>query len=153
MPVVVGKITTGRSFTISRVTITRDSELGYTAGDSTGFELQINENPYACQAICDDLLSELAGIDSAPFSVTSAYYDPAAELGDWIIVGEQVHSVLYMETVTLGLSFRASASAPGKDELDSEYPHLTEIQKLKQEDERLSRRAPCAAAAGRDTIG
>jgi len=137
VPVVVGKITTGRSFTISRVTITRDSELGYTAGDSTGFELQINENPYACQAICDDLLSELAGIDYAPFSVTSAYYDPAAELGDWIIVGEQVRSVLYMETVTLGLSFRASASAPGKDELDSEYPHLTEIQKLKQEDERL----------------
>lgn len=152
VPVVIGSITTARQYAISRVTMTVDSELGYTAGDSTGYELEINDNPYSCQAICDDLLTDLSGIIYAPFSISGACYDPMAELGDWIIAGDKVRGVLCAETVTLDINYRAEASAPGEDELNSEYPYLTEIQKLHNEDERLQRYTDAAKVEINSTI-
>lgn len=152
VPVVIGSITTARQYTISRVTMTVDTELGYTAGDSTGYELQINDNPYSCQAICDDLLSELSGISYAPFNISGACYDPMAELGDWIIVGDKVRGVLCAETATFDINYRVEASAPGEDELNSEYPYLTEIQKLHNEDERLQKYTDAAKVEIRSTI-
>lgn len=139
VPVVIGSIDTGKAFTITRVTVARDQDLGYTGGDDTSFELRIEENPYASQAVCDDLLAWLAGVEYAPYTVEGACYDPAAELGDWVVVGDRVRSVLYVETVTLNVCFRANISAPGNDELESEYPYLTSIEKLKQADERLQK--------------
>lgn len=137
VPVVIGKITTGKSMTISRVTIARDDTLGYTLGDDTGVELRSSNNPYANQAVCDDLYADLNGVVYAPFAITNACYDPCTELGDWILVGEQVRSVIYKQTLTFGTDFRVDASAPGKDETSSEYPYLTEIEKLQLEDESL----------------
>lgn len=140
VPVVIGKITTAKSITINRVTLARDEELGYTIADdedSTGVELRIESNPYACQAICEDLYAALHGLEYRPFTITQACYDPCAELGDWILVGDQVRSVICTQRVTLGVDFRADVTAPGKDETGSEYPYLTAIQRLQQEDERL----------------
>lgn len=137
VPVVIDKITTGKSMTISRVTIARDDTLGYTLGDDTGVELRSSNNPYANQAVCDDLYAALNGVVYAPFAITNACYDPCTELGDWILVGEQVRGVLYKQTLTFGTDFRADASAPGKDETSSEYPYLTEIEKLQLADESL----------------
>lgn len=137
VPVVIGKITTAKRMKISRVTLARDEALGYTLGDDTGIEVRIESNPYACQAICDDLYAALNGIEYAPFTITKACYDPCTELGDWIIVGSEVRSTLYSQKITLGTDFRADAAAPGKDETSTEYPYLTEIQKLHKEDERL----------------
>lgn len=137
VPIVTGKITTARRMTISRVTLARDNTLGYTLGDDTGIEIRIESNPYACQAICDDLYASLKDVEYAPFTITKSCYDPCAELGDWIIVGDKVRSTLYSQKITLGTDFRADAAAPGKDETGTEYPYLTEIQKLHREDERL----------------
>lgn len=137
VPIVTGKITTAKRMKISRVTLARDNTLGYTLGDDTGIEVRIESNPYACQAICDDLYASLKGVEYAPFTITKACYDPCAELGDWIIVGDKVRSTLYSQKITLGTDFRADAAAPGKDETGTEYPYLTEIQKLHREDERL----------------
>lgn len=137
VPVVIGGIETGRMIAIKRVTIARDSEMGYTAGDDTGEELRIMDNPYASQAICNDLYSVLRNVEYAPFSITDSCYDPCAELGDWIIVGDKVASAIYKQTLTFGNSFRANVSAPGSDEQESEYPFLTEYEKLKQADDQL----------------
>ena len=139
VPVVTGKITTGKAMTISRVTIARDENLGYTKGDDTGAELRIENNPCACQAICDDLYAVLNGTIYAPFSATSACYDPCTELGDWVLIGDQIRSVIYKQTFTLGTSFRADLEAPYKEETDDEYPYLTEIEKLQLQDERLKK--------------
>lgn len=139
VPVVVGKITTGKTLTVSRVTVARDENLGYTGGDDSGFELSIEDNPCASQAVCDDLLEELSGMIYAPYTVEQACYDPAAELGDWLIVGDQVRSVLYAETVRLDVVMRSNLEAPGKDELDSEYPYLSSIEKLNKNAERLEK--------------
>lgn len=139
VPVVVGKITTAKAMTISRVTIACDEDLGYTLGDSTGFELRIEENPYACQAICDDLYAAMKGMVYAPFTAQTACYDPCTELGDWLYIGDKVRSVLYAESATLNINFRVNASAPGKDEMGSEYPYLGTIQRLQKADERLEK--------------
>ena len=139
VPVVIDKITTGKSMTISRVTIARDEELGYSLGDDTGAELRINENPYANQAVCDNLYAALNGVVYSPFTISKACYDPCTELGDWMLVGDQVRSVVYKQTLTFATDFRANASAPGKDENGSEYPYLTEIEKLHQKDEQLQK--------------
>ena len=152
VPVVIGSITTARQYTISRVTMTVDSELGYTAGNNTGYELEINDNPYSCQAICDDLLTDLSGIIYAPFNISGACYDPMAELGDWIIAGDKVRGVLCSETATLDVNYRVEASAPGEDELNSEYPYLTEIEKLHREDERLQKYTDATKAEINSTI-
>lgn len=139
VPVVIDKITTGKSMTISRVTIARDEDLGYSLGDDTGAELRINENPYANQAVCDNLYAALNGVVYSPFTISKACYDPCTELGDWMLVGDQVRSVVYKQTLTFATDFRANASAPGKDENGSEYPYLTEIEKLHQKDEQLQK--------------
>lgn len=139
VPVVIDKITTGKSMIISRVTIARDKELGYTEGDDTGVELRINDNPYANQAICSDLFTTLNGIIYAPFTAEGACYDPCTELGDWILIGDQVRSVLFHQTTTLGIDFRSTIAAPGKDETSDEYPYLTEIEKLHIKDEQLQK--------------
>lgn len=137
VPVVVGKIETSKAFTVTRLVLTRDRELGYALGDDTGYTLMIESNPYACQAICDDLFAELNGLEYYPFSITSACYDPATELGDWMLVGDKVRSVLYSESTTLNVDFRVNASAPGKDEVGSEYPYLTKIERIQKETEEL----------------
>ena len=139
VPVVVGKIATSKPFKISRVILARDNDLGYTLGDDSGYTLSIESNPYACQAICDDLYAELGGMDYSPYTITSACYDPATELGDWILVGDKVRSVLYSENATLNIDFRSNISAPGKDEVGSEYPYLSTIQRLQHETEQLKK--------------
>lgn len=137
VPVVIDKITTSKRTKISRVTLTGDGNRSYTLGDDSGTEIRIESNPYVCQAICNDLYAALNGIEYAPFTISKACYDPCAELGDWILVGDEVRSVIYSQKITLGTDFRADASAPGKDETSSEYPYLTEVQKLRRGDERL----------------
>ena len=131
VPVIVGDVTTARTLTISRVTMFVDSETGYTSGDDTGYELMIQDNPYATQGLCDALLADVAGIEYAPFTMTGACFDPAAELGDWIIAGDLVRSVLYIEEQHLDLNYRVDASAPGEDELDTEYPYKTATRRTK----------------------
>lgn len=137
IPVVIGAITTGNTVTISRVSITRDESLGYTKGDDTGAELLIENNPYASQDICDNICSDLSGISYTPFTATNACFDPCLELGDTVVIGDHVTAVLFKQTVTLGVSFRADLSTPSKDETEDEYPYLTEIEKLNLKAERL----------------
>lgn len=137
VPMVIDKITTGRSMTISRVTLARDKDVGYTEGDDTGVELRIDNNPYASHAICIDLYEKLNGVLYAPFTAVKSCFDPCAELGDWVLIGDQVRSVLCHQTITFDVDFRANIAAPSKDETSDEYPYLTEIEKLQLRDESL----------------
>ena len=139
VPVVIGKITTGHPITISRVTIDRDADLGYTCGNDTGIEIRIDDNPYACQAICDDLYTALAGLSYAPYAIQSACCDPCVEIGDTIVVGDQIRSVACAIKSSLDTDYRVDISAPGENEASSEYPYLTEIQRLHQTDTRLQK--------------
>jgi hypothetical protein len=138
VPVVTGSLKTGKPLTISRVTLGYDSEIGYTEGDDTGHELRIENNPYASRAICQDLYAWLNGMQYVPYQLDGACYDPAAEMGDWLVVGD-VSSVLFAQTATHNVNFRCNVNAPGKEEASSEYPHLTTIERLQQKDEQLQK--------------
>ena len=142
VPVVVGKATTGRAYTITRVTVTNPTitvegaqqqhGATYTAAltPDNGYNLIVPDNPYATQALCNTLLQIVGGVVYQPFDVTSACFDPATELGDWIIVGDIVRGVVYSISQTLDIAYHADVSAPGKDEIESEYPFKTATQKM-----------------------
>lgn len=138
VPVVLGEFTEANSYTVTGVTMVMDEDHVYSAGNTSGYVLTINSNPYSSQAIADDLFSALNGLTYQPFSVSGSIYNPAAELGDTVTVGD-LTSVLIGETCTYDINFRADAEAPGKDELEDEYPYPSEILRLQQSTIELKR--------------
>ena len=138
VPVVLGEFTEANSYTVTGVTMVMDEDHIYSAGNTSGYVLTINSNPYSSQAIADDLFSALNGLTYQPFSVFGSIYNPAAELGDTVTVGD-LTSVLIGETCTYDINFRADAEAPGKDELEDEYPYPSEILRLQQSTIELKR--------------
>lgn len=139
VPVVTGSISTGQAVAVTRATLAVDEDLGYTKGDSTGGEIRIEDNPYACEAICNDLYAAFDGLEYVPCAIEGACFDPCAELGDWLLCGDKVRSVLYKETLTFGTAFQADCEAPCQEETASEYPYLSAVRQLKQADKRLEK--------------
>ena len=150
VPVVIGSITTANNYIVTKVTMTKagsaqnastsgdDSDDGveydqasaWSFGNSDGFELVVENNPYATEIVCRDLYNAVGGIEYAPFAIENSCFDPAAELSDWIIVGETVRSVLCSMVQTFDVNYRADASAPGEDETESEYPFKSAMKRL-----------------------
>lgn len=129
VPVVVGKITTGKTLTVSKVTMTDENSNTYSAGDDTGSEILIEGNPYASQGVCDDLYAILAGLQYAPYEASNACFDPGTELGDQVKIGDKVCSVIYTMSLTLGDDYRNTISAPNNKEASREFPFLTNSDK------------------------
>lgn len=138
VPVVLSQITEAKSYTVSGVTMVVDEDHVYSAGNNSGYVLTINPNPYASQTIANNLLTALNGLTYRPFAISEAIYNPAAELGDAVTVGS-ISSTLIAETRTYGINFRADAEAPGKDELEDEYPYPSEILRLQRSTVELKR--------------
>lgn len=103
---------------ISRVTLLLDDENVLTAGDDTGLEITA-DCPHATQEIVNAILAELKGSQYKMYSVKDARIDPSAELGDGI-TADGVYSVI-SRLDDDGMGF-PSPSAPGKEELEDEYP-------------------------------
>ena len=71
-----------------------------------------------------------------PVIIEGAFYDPAAELGDWLnfdiwieVNGDPAftdgYCMLCMETITLGPAPRANVSMPAPGEAEDEYPYVS----------------------------
>lgn len=103
---------------ISRVTLLLDDEHAVTAGDDTGAEIKA-DCPHATQAVAEAILAQAQGYQYRMFSATDAALDPAAELGDGVTVGG-MYSVL--ARVSEDGSGYCGITAPGKAELEDEYP-------------------------------
>lgn len=130
VPVVCGSLTTGTSVTLSGISATAGNDtLG--AGNNSGYVLDISSDCLT-QNIVNDLYDRLKGITYAPFTASKTIFDPAAELGDKVIIGDAVRSVLCVETLTFNIDFRADLNAPNSEELSVEYPYKKEYQKLQQ---------------------
>lgn len=96
-------------------------EVSYTAGDDTGRELTAR-CPWATQKIADNVLAQLVGLIYQPFTATDALLDPAAELGDAVIVGD-ITSQLGSIATTFDVLYTADIEAPQDEEIDHEYPY------------------------------
>lgn len=129
---IMGKLNTGDTLTVSGVSMRKGDET-FTTGDETGFVVKVGINPYATQWICDRLNAELNGLVYNPYTIEKGVYDPAAELGDYIVSKDDVRSILYAETVTLNLAFRGDLSSPFKAEMEDEYPYTSTTAELADE--------------------
>nr|DAL05100.1 MAG TPA: Reovirus sigma C capsid protein [Caudoviricetes sp.] len=125
VPFVHGSVITGKRLVVSKVTMTDEEGNSYSQGDDSGFEITVDNCPYSCQGICNDLYSMLYGIDYEPFTATDAVFDPATELGDQVKIGDQVHSSIYSMEATLDIGYANTISAPTNTEATRQYPYLT----------------------------
>lgn len=125
VPFVCGSVTTGKRLVASKVTMTDEEGNTYSQGDDSGFEITVDNCPYSCQGICNDLYRMLNGIEYEPFTATDAVFDPATELGDQVKIGDKVHSSIYSMDALLGVGYTNTISAPINTEATRQYPYLT----------------------------
>ena len=120
----------GSDRTVSRVVLTDDAEDSFTDGDDSGMTLTA-ECPFANQQIAKDLCNtvdgKLYGAIYRPFRSTTAYIDPAIELGDTILLKNRLNDplgvVLYAISCYCTVSYPCDISAGVEDETDDEYPY------------------------------
>lgn len=152
VPVVKGKLSTGTQFKVSDVLASQTKKVNITTSDSesedaseqsvtttfianggngaTGETLDAGDSPYMTQQICDDLLKEYKGLVYTPFDATNCVFDPAAEIGDQIKIGDTVFSVIYNLSLNLNTAYTVDTVNPGKSESSSEYPYNPESAKV-----------------------
>lgn len=105
----------------SRVVINIDDDTAVSAGNDSGYTLQI-ECPWGTQAMAENILRSLAGKSYQPFQAKDAQLDPAVELGDTLSIGG-VRGVLYQQSTKLTAGALSQIAAPGEQEIDHEYPY------------------------------
>lgn len=104
-----------------------DDDQYFFAGDETGRVLEA-DNPWATQAMAEDILTSISGYAYQPFDAGSALLDPAAELGDGVNVGG-VYGPLAAITTRFDAMCTADISAPADGEIEHEYPYLSPAQR------------------------
>lgn len=111
---------------ISKIVLLVDDENYYEAGNDTGRTLEIT-CPYGTQAMANNLLSSLGGYQYQPVTATDALADPAVELGDSMTVGG-AYSIVAQRDIDFGLLLPMALAAPGQEEIESEYPYVSQQQ-------------------------
>ena len=106
---------------VTRVNINVDSNTYYTAGNDTGRTLEATCN-WATQDMANSVLAAVQGVEYQPFTASDALLNPAAEIGDGVVVGG-IYSVIGTADMQFNRLFTAEISAPDLDEVDDEYPY------------------------------
>ena len=106
---------------VTRVNINVDSNTYYTAGNDTGRTLEATCN-WATQAMANAVLDMVQGVEYQAFTASDALLNPAAEIGDGVVVGG-TYSVIGTADMQFNRLFTAEISAPDLDEVDDEYPY------------------------------
>ena len=120
---------------ISRVNLSVDSETYYTAGSDTGRTLEVT-CAWASQAMANSILAAVQNVEYQPYTAGEALIDPAAEIGDGVIVGG-IYSVIANDNMSFSRLYNSEISAPDLDEVDDEYPY--ESLERRQYDRELAR--------------
>lgn len=104
-------------------------EVTYTAGDDTGYVLEL-VNPLGTQAMADNILAslKLRGVRYQPFEASGARLDPAAEMGDAVTVNGTV-SYIASQKRSFGRIMLADISAPYDEEVNHEYKYEPKTQR------------------------
>ena len=112
---------------VTGVRLLLDDENGFEAGDMDGNVWEM-ENPYATQAMADNILASLAGKTYTGFTASAAPLGPEAELGDGVTVNG-LYSMLAYQNVTFGPGHMSEIAAPGDDEPEEEYKYVSQKQR------------------------
>jgi hypothetical protein len=111
------------ALTISRVTLKVDDDTSYTSGDDTGYAVTA-DCPYATQAMAAALYTAIKGKTYLPYTASSAYVNPAIELGDSVALDSNL-SVLASAVYTIGPAMTADIGAPYDGEAPEEFPYVS----------------------------
>ena len=119
------------AITISKVTLYDDAENTFTAGDTTGYELSADclyGTDDIATALCNTTDGTLYGVTYMPFEAVKTYLNPLFELGDDLSVNG-ISSVINKADISLTAAYTADISCPYEQEVDHEYPYLSEIKR------------------------
>ena len=111
---------------ISKVVLLVDDENYYEAGNGTGRTLELT-CPYGTQEMANNILASVSGYQYQPVTATDALADPAVELGDSMTVGG-AYSIVAQREIDFGLLLPMELAAPGQEEIESEYPYVSQQQ-------------------------
>ena len=111
---------------ISKVVLLVDDENYYEAGNDTGRTLELT-CPYGTQGMANNILASVSGYQYQPVTATDALADPAVELGDSMTVGG-AYSIVAQREIDFGLLLPMGLAAPGQEEIESEYPYVSQQQ-------------------------
>lgn len=110
----------------TKVTVT-NGENSWSKGTSGGRELTV-EIPIATASngatIAQNILNKVNGFRYQPYSAVDAVISPAAEIGDAITIGG-VYGGIYSQDIVFDSGSVSDVSAPNDEEIDSEYPFLS----------------------------
>lgn len=111
---------------ISKVVLLVDDENYYEAGNGTGRTLELT-CPYGTQEMANNILASVSGYQYQPVTATDVLADPAVELGDSMTVGG-AYSIVAQREIDFGLLLPMGLAAPGQEEIESEYPYVSQQQ-------------------------
>ena len=105
------------------------NEITYSAGDSTGYVVDI-ECPIGTQEMAYSVLAslKLRGFRYQPFTADGAIIDPACELGD-NIQANGVQSIIFSRSTKYGRLMRSDVAAPHDEEVDHEFAYEPKTQR------------------------
>lgn len=132
IPVVVGNFSTGKDIIVKGATLTdaynnKSSTFKTEDGYVVCAETSVSINSLtSVTARAQNLGEALSGMIYTPYEATIACFDPAAEIGDWVKIGN-VRSVIYNLKLTLDTNFMCDLSAPNSNEVESLYPYPSKI--------------------------
>lgn len=122
---ITGRISTGNAVTVTGISASSGSKT-YFAGSETGAVVHISANPYVTQTTVNALLSKYTGLSYVPYSIEKGLYDPALEIGDFLISRSDIQSIVCQETAYYSPAFRGNLSAPFVLESDGEGQSISE---------------------------
>lgn len=122
------------SFTITKIVLQKDDDTSYEAGGTeSGYTLTV-ENPFATQAMADNIMTAIGGKAYLPFDAQTILVDPSAELGDGITINNNITSGIYKQTIRFGHGNGCDISAPSEEEHRESYEYTSpDLTKYKRE--------------------
>ena len=97
------------------------------AGNRNGYVLK-TQCGYATTAIASLCLSKVSGYIYRPFEAKAARLDPAAEIGDYVVIANTAYPIVTLDW-NVSKKIVADISAPWEEEVDHEYTKLSEAAK------------------------
>jgi hypothetical protein len=111
----------------SKVVLIVDENTTYTAGSDSGLALEV-ECPWGTQAVANALLRQINGWVYRPYEASGALLNPAIEIGDGVVIDDNELDI-WKRNVDFGALTTAELSAPTDEEVDHEYPWVSEQQR------------------------
>ena len=113
--------------TVSSVVLTDSTGNVSSAGYTDGYQLTANCE-FSNTSVANVALSNAAGYSYRPFEASGAILDPAAEVGDTVIVQETPYQIAGIDW-TINSFITATIRAPWEEEVDHEYTFETSGEK------------------------